>query len=239
MNQLRRNQWRDEAIARRHRRLARATYNLGILSFLLGLVAVLIPTPGQWTWPRIVAVVIAALAVAVETILVIERPDALRRVLAPSHEDASREQQRVQEQQPPTLSEHALRKLLFDEDARQRQDDDAVSSNKEVTALLKEVTALLAGLSGQVGDLQAQMAKGSDDEHKPSASPGNNKTVDVEERPRPLPNEQQDARPLDDPATARVHGDSGQVDPAGAEFDEEQHAQPSQPDDVDGKGIAR
>jgi hypothetical protein len=163
MNQLRVNQWRDEAIARRHRGIARTTYNLGILSFLLGLVAVLIPEPGRWTWPRIVAIVTAAIAVALETVLVTGWPDVLRRALSPSSEDATREQQRVQELQPPEISKQALRKLLFDEQIDGRPDD--------AVATIKGVTAQIATLSAQVGHLQALLAKRPGDQDNQRTPP--------------------------------------------------------------------
>jgi hypothetical protein len=46
---------------------------------------------------------------------------------------------------------------------------------------------------------------------------------------------QQVAGLLSDPLAVRVGGDAGQVNPAGVQFDEEQHIQPPQPDRVDGK----
>jgi hypothetical protein len=44
---------------------------------------------------------------------------------------------------------------------------------------------------------------------------------------------------LSDPRAVRVGSDSGEVDPSGVEFDEQQHLQPSQPHRVDGKEVAR
>src|SRR5512132_4666012 len=44
---------------------------------------------------------------------------------------------------------------------------------------------------------------------------------------------------LSDPGAVRVGSDSGEVDPSGVEFDEQQHLQPSQPHRVDGEAGRR
>jgi len=49
--------------------------------------------------------------------------------------------------------------------------------------------------------------------------------------------QQQVAGLLGDPGTVGVGGHPGQVDPAGVEFDEEQHVQPAQPHRIDGEEV--
>lgn len=63
---LRAEQWREAEFATRWRARARLAYNAGISAFLLGVVAVLVPRPGGWTAPRLVALVVACAAAAVE-----------------------------------------------------------------------------------------------------------------------------------------------------------------------------
>src|ERR1022692_1672792 len=48
MQQLRLDQWRDQKLALRLIRRSRWTYNLGIIAFIGGLLALQIPGPGQW-----------------------------------------------------------------------------------------------------------------------------------------------------------------------------------------------
>ena len=51
--------------------------------------------------------------------------------------------------------------------------------------------------------------------------------------------QQQVAGLLGDPLAVGVGGDAGQVNPAGVQFDEEQHVQPLESDGVDGEEVAR
>ena len=60
-----------------------------------------------------------------------------------------------------------------------------------------------------------------------------------EELQWPMLEHQQVAGLLGDPGAVRVGGRAGQVDPAGVQFDEEQHLHPPQPDRVDGEESGR
>ncbi len=84
LQQVRNEQWLDERVAYRHRGLFEHAYNNGIVAFLLGLVAVLLPGPGGWTWPRALAVGVAAAAATVEVVLSRRWPPTLLRRLSPT-----------------------------------------------------------------------------------------------------------------------------------------------------------
>ena len=89
MQQLRLDQWRDENLAERLIKRCRWTYNLGIIAFLSGLIALQIPSPGKWddlytgSVFRIVALVAAAVAILIEIVLTFHIPAAASNWLAP------------------------------------------------------------------------------------------------------------------------------------------------------------
>jgi hypothetical protein len=146
MELVRTNQWRDEQIARRHRSSARGTYNLGILAFLLGLVAVLIPEPGKWTWPRALALAIGGLAVTIEVVLVTGWPNFLRRLLSPSSTDLEAEDRQRQQETAPIISGQKLQRLLFDQ-----------SENSETTHALDLANQQIAAVNSQISLLQRDL----------------------------------------------------------------------------------
>lgn len=80
MQQLRLDQWRDEDLARQLVSRARWTYNLGIVAFIGGLIALQIPSPGQWDEPhtgslfRVAALVAVVVAALIEISLILNRP---------------------------------------------------------------------------------------------------------------------------------------------------------------------
>lgn len=89
MRKLREDQWRDELLAERLRARCRWTYNIGIIAFIAGLIALQIPSPGQWDDPhtgsafRIIAIVAAVGAIGVEVILTFNKPAFLGDWLVP------------------------------------------------------------------------------------------------------------------------------------------------------------
>jgi hypothetical protein len=109
---LRDAQWRDEELARRYRARARFAYNAGILAFLTGLVAVLVPDPGEWRPGRIVAVVAAGFVLAIELLLVTGRPRTLSSALLPNADDYAADQARSARTTVPPIDLEALHALL-------------------------------------------------------------------------------------------------------------------------------
>jgi hypothetical protein len=68
LGRMREQQWQEVATGFRFTRIAQLAYNLGISAFLFAVVAALVPPPGRWAWPRMVAVALAAAAAALETV---------------------------------------------------------------------------------------------------------------------------------------------------------------------------
>ena len=93
MQQVRLDQWRDYKLAKRLMQRTRWTYNLGIIAFMGGLIALLIPAPGKWddanTGPlfRVVAIVVAIGALLVEIVLTFGVPKRLTQWLVPGLEN--------------------------------------------------------------------------------------------------------------------------------------------------------
>jgi hypothetical protein len=85
MRKLLLDQWRDE-------KLCRWTYNLGVIAFLGGLIAVLIPSPGKWDDPHtarvfpIVALAVVVIAILIEIVLTIRMPGFVSSRLVPGSE---------------------------------------------------------------------------------------------------------------------------------------------------------
>lgn len=65
---VRQQQWTEEEVAEKYRRILFVTYNFGIVAFLLGLFCALMPAPGQWTGVRVFAMVIVGAVTAIEII---------------------------------------------------------------------------------------------------------------------------------------------------------------------------
>jgi hypothetical protein len=92
MRELLLDQWRDEKLAWRLYTRCRWTYNLGIIAFLGGLIAVLIPPPGKWdglhTGPvfRILALVVVVIAFLIEIVLTFRKPGFMSGWLVPGSE---------------------------------------------------------------------------------------------------------------------------------------------------------
>lgn len=111
---LRQEQWDDEVLANCYRIRTQYAYNLGIVCFLAGLVCVLVPAPGGWSAPRIVGIVAACLAVAIELVGLTGWPPLVRRLLSPTLEDLDRERARRAEFEPPSLTPAELRLAIGD-----------------------------------------------------------------------------------------------------------------------------
>lgn len=88
MRELLLDQWRDEKLAWRLYARCRWTYNLGIIAFLGGVTAVLIPSPGKWDLHpgpvfRMVALVVTVIAILIEIVLTFRKPGFMSRWLVP------------------------------------------------------------------------------------------------------------------------------------------------------------
>src|SRR3712207_6838689 len=90
-DQVRRDQWLEAATAKKYRTRTRWTYNLGIIAFLAGLLAALVPGPGTWNAVRIATLSVIGLAIFVELIGTVERPVFLLRLLSPARSDLENE----------------------------------------------------------------------------------------------------------------------------------------------------
>jgi hypothetical protein len=156
MEWVRTKQWRDEQVARRHRGSARGTYNLGILAFLLGVVAVLIPEPGGWTWPRVLALVIGGLAVASEVVLVTGWPNPLRRLMSPSSGDLEAEDKQRQQETAPKISGQKLQNLLFDQGGNSETTRALSLANTQIAAINMTTLELRRDLRSYTEALQTQ-----------------------------------------------------------------------------------
>ena len=137
---LRDRQWRDEDLASWHRRNAKRSYNAGIVAFLAGLVAVLVPDPGDWRPGRTVALAAGVLALLVEVLLVTGRPRFVRRVLMPTITDYQANGRRPWHSEVPAMDPDDLRGM--------------VGPTDDVAAVLASVDVQLARLTDQLSRME-------------------------------------------------------------------------------------
>jgi hypothetical protein len=140
---LRQDQWDDEILASRYRTRTQYAYNFGIVWFLAGLVCLLVPAPGGWSVPRIVGIVAACLAVAIELVGLTGWPPPARRLLSPTLEDLARERSRRAEFEPASLTMAALQQAIGDNANHARAADR--SGNEEIASRLAEIKQDIAG----------------------------------------------------------------------------------------------
>ncbi|MEU6696949.1 hypothetical protein [Pseudonocardia sp. NPDC046786] len=86
---VRRYQWKSERLAEYYSDLARFTFNAGIVLFVGGLISILIPGPGGWSVPRILAIAAAGMTVLLEVVLVLRVPFVVR-LFTPTVDDVAR-----------------------------------------------------------------------------------------------------------------------------------------------------
>lgn len=110
---MRSEQWDESRIAIVYRRHTRWAFNTGIVSFLSGLTIALLPAPSDGSWPRTVAVVIAAAATVLEVLVWIRRPRALLNLLMP--QPSTGQQRRVEDHDRGMayVAPHELRRILY------------------------------------------------------------------------------------------------------------------------------
>jgi hypothetical protein len=153
MEKLRADQWRDQALAFRLYARCRWTYNLGIISFLGGLIALLIPAPGKWGDPhtglifRIAALAVTAIALLIEIVLTFHRPPAVSRWLVPGSELPPTKLKEVTED-PDVISDEDAQRLAFAE-----YGSFGGGSEDGNAAAFAAVTSALHSLAAQLDDL--------------------------------------------------------------------------------------
>lgn len=109
---LRIEQWDDERTAGRYRERARHTYNIGIISFLVGLGFALAPEHLTTSIPRLVGLIAVAVASLLEVFTYLGKPERLRKVLSPTHGDIEQQRARRQELDPPSLEDDQLKEAM-------------------------------------------------------------------------------------------------------------------------------
>lgn len=144
---LRADQWRDAGVADRLFRRTRVAYNAGIIAFLLGLIAALIPGPGDWDLWRSAAVVVAGAAVGLEIVLAVQQPAWLSDAVVPHLPGAVSGAAGTPVAEP--MDGREVQEILFGADALR---------SGPVPLGIAELTAQLAALSGQIGRLEATIA---------------------------------------------------------------------------------
>ena len=163
MEQLRFNQWRDEKLAWRLYVRCRWTYNLGIITFIGGLVALLIPSPGKWddlytarTFP-IVALVVAIIAILIELVLTFRVPSSVSDWLVPGWAASRPTKLRDVKDEPDDLGPGDVglaeaQRLAFGDYGSFNSDvGNAASAFVAVTSALDSLATLLADFNQAVG----------------------------------------------------------------------------------------
>jgi hypothetical protein len=165
MEQLRSQQWRDTNLAERLFFRTRLAYNFGILAFLAGLFAVLLPGPGDWNLARIAALTAAGGAGVVELIVVSEWPRPASRWLLPTLQ--KRREPRLEGAatvvEPDKIDTAAAQWLVYGQGRdyeRSCHDNEpeqpgAGPGHEDVATALIAMTAQLASLTAQLAQLEA------------------------------------------------------------------------------------
>jgi hypothetical protein len=113
---VRTNQWRDSAIAQLLFVRTRWAYNFGIIAFLGGLISSLVPGPGRWSAPRIVALCVVAVALAVEVILTFNRPLSVATFLRPDRLPNRAKALAKLDCEPPVMESSQVRGAVYGSD---------------------------------------------------------------------------------------------------------------------------
>jgi hypothetical protein len=124
---LRSDQWRDGLTARRIGVRVRWLFNLGIIGFLSGLIAVLVPASGGWNAARVGAIGCAGCAALIEIMGTLGRPRRILRHIWPTHRDLQ-EAERVRLHHAARMDEDELHAVLFDGRTKSRQEHDRAES---------------------------------------------------------------------------------------------------------------
>lgn len=141
MGRLRSNQWRDEKLAWRIYVRCRWTYNLGIIAFIGGLIALLIPD--KWDDPhpgpifRIVAFAVAVIAILIEIVLAISKPTGVSNWLIPGFAGSN----------PVKLKGVEEMKVIADEEAQRLAFGGYGSSVEDTATAIKSALSSLSAPS--------------------------------------------------------------------------------------------
>jgi len=154
MRRLREDQWRDATLAERLFTRTRIAYNLGLLAFLAGLTATLIPGPGDWTPIRIAAVAAAGTAGGIEIVLVSGHLRPVSHWLLPTLDSTPESRAEASNDQPVEMDDASVQRLVYgaSSDTINKQLPHAAGS--DVTIALTTLTAQLASLTGLLARLE-------------------------------------------------------------------------------------
>jgi hypothetical protein len=178
MHQLRLDQWRDENLAERLIKRCRWTYNLGIIAFLGGLIALQIPSPGKWddlytgSVFRMVALVAAIVALLVEIVLTFHIPVTVSNWLVPGLANPQRARPEDVPDMEPIEPAVAQRLAFGDFDSLSDLGSDAEKAATAIAAISSALDSLATRLAdlnravessvnaaiGQAERAQAQLA---------------------------------------------------------------------------------
>jgi MFS family permease len=154
MRRLRSDQWRDEKLAWGIYVRCRWTYNLGIIAFIGGLIALLIPN--KWDDPhpgpvfRIIAFVVAIIAILIEIALTLGKPTRLSNWLIPGFAGSK----------PVKLKDVEEMKALADEEAQRLAFGDYGSNIGDAATIVATIRSVLGSLATHLAELD-QAVEGS------------------------------------------------------------------------------
>jgi hypothetical protein len=147
MRQLRSDQWRDEKLAWRIFVRCRWTYNLGIIAFIGGLIALLIPS--KWDDPhpgavfRTVAFVVAVIAILIELVLTIRKPASVSNWLVPGFASSN----------PVKLKAVEEMEVIDPEEAQRLAFGDYGSNIGDAATVVAAIKSALGSLGTHLADL--------------------------------------------------------------------------------------
>lgn len=159
MQRLRDDQWRDEKLAWQLYARCRWTYNIGIIAFISGLIALLAPYPNKRHGLyaglafHVAALVIASVALLIEIVLTVRRPNFVIRRLVPGSESQPARLKNVKKS-PDIMSSEEAQRLAFGEyqaiNGAGPDVANAAVAFMTVTSALTSLTARLTDLSQAV-----------------------------------------------------------------------------------------
>jgi hypothetical protein len=153
LKQLRQEQWRDAALAERLFIRTRIAYNLGIVAFLGGLVAVLVPDPKEWNLIRIIAIIAASTAGIIELVLASGELRPIRRWLFPTLGTIPDTDTGASNAKPKKVDYELARRLIYGESATP-QDQVLAADGQALPTELAGLRAQFASLTGQLARLE-------------------------------------------------------------------------------------
>lgn len=161
MQQVRLDQWRDEKLAWQLFKRSRWTYNLGIIAFIGGLIALQIPSPGQWDDPhtgslfRVVALIVVVGAILIEIALTFHMPPFVSSWLVPGLADTQRATPEDVPEMDPIELEDAQRLAFGDSGLVSGHGSNA----GDATTVIVAITSALDSLTTRLADLSRAVEK--------------------------------------------------------------------------------